>query len=111
MIIDVARQLNQAILESEEYRCYQDARRKVLQNVELYQAMNAFRRKNYELQNVEDGLNHYEDIRNLTKEYEQILKHPLVNDFLRAEQIISRKMNKVYEVIVEGVDMDYDYME
>ena len=111
MVTKEAYQLNQAIKESDEYKNYQQAMNSVKENQELYQAMNAFRRRNLELQNYDDGINRYEEIHNLAAEFEQVLKNPLVNEFLVAEQIFSRKLAEVYEVIAEGLVLDYDYME
>lgn len=111
MIEKEAYQLNQAIKESDEYKNYQQAMSRVKENQELYQAMNAFRRRNLELQSYDDGINRYEEIHNLSVEFEQILKNPFVNGFLLAEQILSRKLAEVYEVIAEGLVLDYDYME
>ena len=111
MITKEAYQLNQIIKDSEEYQKYLRAKDKVKENVELYQAMNSFRRRNYELQSYDDGINRYEEIHNLSLEYEKVLREPVVNDFLVAEQIFSRKLTEVYEVIVQGLELDYDYME
>ena len=111
MITKEAYQLNQMIKDSEEYRQYLQAKAKVKENVELYQAMNAFRRRNFELQSYDDGINRYEEIHKLSLEYEKVLREPLVNDFLIAEQIFSRKLAQVYEVLAEGLELDYDYME
>ena len=111
MITKEAYQLYQMIKDSEEYRQYLQAKAKVKENVELYQAMNAFRRRNFELQSYDDGINRYEEIHKLSLEYEKVLREPLVNDFLIAEQIFSRKLAQVYEVIAEGLELDYDYME
>lgn len=111
MITKEAYQLNQVIKDSEEYQKYLQAKNRVKENEELYQAMNSFRRRNFELQNYDDGVNRYEEIRNLSMEYEKVLRKPLVNDFLVAEQIFSRKLAEVYEVIVDGLELDYDYLE
>lgn len=111
VIVKEACQLNQVIKDSEEYNQYLLARKNVMENQELYQAMNTFRRRNYELQNYDDGVNRYQEIRNLAMEYEKILRNPLVNEFLIAEQIITRKMRDVYEMIADGLEFDYEYME
>ncbi len=111
MITKEAYQLNQVIKDSEEYRNYLSAKDRVKGNQELYQAMNAFRRRNLELQTYNDNVNRYEEIHNLSLEYEKVLRNPLVNEFLMAEQILSRKLAEVYEVIAEGLELDYDYME
>ena len=111
MMTKEAYQLNQAIRESEEYKKYIEAKERVKANQELYQAMNAFRRRNCELQSYDDGINRYDEIHKLSLEYEKVLRNPLVNEFLVAEQIFSRKLVEVYEVIAAGLDLDYDYME
>ena len=109
-MIDHAKQLNQAIRDSEEYRNYQKALAAVKDNEELYQAMNSFRYRNYELQSYDDGVNRYQEIHALRLEYEDVLRQPVVDRFLTAEQILSRKMAYMYEVIAEGLELDYDYM-
>lgn len=111
MITKEAYQLNQVIKNSEEYQKYLQAKDKVKKNIELYQAMNSFRRRNFELQSYDDGINRYEEIHNLSLEYEKVLRDPSVNEFLVAEQILSRKLVEVYEMIAEGLELDYDYME
>ena len=111
MIANEAKVLNQTIKESVEYQQYLSAMEQVKQNQELYQAMNSFRRRNFELQSYDDGVNRYQEIHNLALEYEKVLRHPVVNEFLVAEQVISRKLEDVYESIVEGLEFDYSYME
>jgi hypothetical protein len=83
----------------------------VVANPELYQAMNAFRRRNCELQSYDDGINRYDEIRNLSVEYDKVLRNPAVNEFLIAEQILSRKLAEVFDVIADGLELDYGYME
>lgn len=110
-MIEEAVRLNQIIKESEEYKQYQITMKRVQENQELYQAMNSFRKRNYELQSYDDDINRYHEIHNLGLEYEKVLRNPLVNEFLIAEQIFSRKMTEVYESIAEGLELDYSYME
>ena len=103
--------LNQTIKDSEEYQHYLRALQKVKANPELYQAMNSFRKRNYELQCYDDGVNRYQEIHNLALEYEKVLRNPMVNEFLVAEQVMSRKLQQVYETIAEDLEFDYSYME
>ena len=110
-MIDQAKALNEAIKNSEEYKNYQNALAEVTGNTELYSAMNSFRRKNYDLQSYDDGINRYQEINSLGLEYEQVLRQPVVNRFLVAEQMLSRKMTQMYEEIVDGLELDYSYME
>ena len=111
MITELAAKLNQAIKESDEYVRYQKTMEAVKKHPDLYQSMNTFRRRNYELQSYDDGVNRYAEIHNLSLEYEPTLRTPVVNDFLIAEQIFSLKLEEMYEIIAEGLNLDYDYME
>ena len=111
MITEEARKLNQMIKSSDEYNRYLTAKKNIMGNQELYQAMNTFRKRNYELQSYDDGVNRYQEIHNLSLEYEKVLRNPLVNEFLMTEQILSRKMAEVYETLADGLELDYGYME
>ena len=111
MITEEAQKLNRMIRDSKEYQDYLLAKQSVQENPELYEAMNNFRKRNYELQSYEDGVNRYFEIHNLALEYEKVLRNPLVNHFLITEQIISRKMAQMYEKIAEDLEFDYNYME
>lgn len=110
-MIKEAKVLNQLIRNNQEYLRYQDAMKKVMEDTELYGKMNEFRKKNYELQNMDDGKNHYEELYALAIEYEKVLRHPMVNEFLMAEQIFSKRLSEVYEYIADGLELDYTYME
>ena len=106
-----ALKLNQVIKESEEYSQYQTTMVRLMEHQELYQAVNVFRRRNCELQGYDDGVNRYQEINNLGLEYEKVLRNPIVNEFLVAEQVLSRKLIQVYETVVDGLELDYSYME
>lgn len=110
-MLEYAKELNRVIKESEEYRRYVETLMAIRANSELYQQMNVFRRRNYELQSYDDGINRYQEIHNLGLEYESILRHPLVNNFLVAEQLLSRTMAEMYELIAADLELDYSYME
>lgn len=110
MSMNEAMMLNQSIRQSKEYQDYCETLARLKENKELYDALNSFRRRNYELQSYDDRINRYHEIHNLALEYEKVLKHPDVNAFLVAEQLFSRKMQGVYEAIAEGIELDYDYM-
>lgn len=111
VIEEAALKLNQAIKDSEEYSQYQTTMVQLMQHQELYQAVNIFRKRNCELQSYDDGVNRYQEIHNLGLEYEKVLRNPIVNEFLVAEQVLSRKLIQVYETIADGLELDYSYME
>lgn len=111
MIDEIALKLNQAIKDSEEYSRYQTTMVRLMQHQELYQAVNIFKRRNCELQGYDDGVNRYQEIHNLGLEYEKVLRNPIVNEFLVAEQVLTRKLMQACETITDGLELDYSYME
>lgn len=109
--IEIAEKLNERIKESEEYKTYTEAIRRLRQESELYARFNEFRRRNCELQFSEGDSNLYDEVFNLTKEYDTILQNSLVSDFMLAEQRLSVRMQEMYEVLTQGLELDYEYLE
>ena len=62
--------------------------------------------KNYELQNRQ-GVNPYDEMIELTREYDELLHNSVVSDFLQAEQQICKLLQRVFDSIAEGLEFDY----
>lgn len=103
--INLSVQLNEHIKASEEYKRYIETKRALCDNMVLCNQLKEFKARNYELQNRQ-GVNPYDEMINLTKEYEELLHNSIVNDFLRAEQRICKLMQKVYEAIADGLEFE-----
>ena len=97
-VINESKQLNEHIRASEEYRTYLRTKQALLENEELS--------KNYELQNRQ-GVNPYDEMIELTKEYDELLHNSVVSDFLQAEQQICKLLQRVFDSIAEGLEFDY----
>ena len=106
-----SRQLNKKIQASPEYNRYLVTKEKLMADGELYRKMNEFRKRNFELQNKGDGVNRYDEIRNLASEYNLLLHNALVNDFLMAEQRICRLMQDIYKELARDIEFDFEYMD
>ena len=105
-VISESKQLNKRILDSAEYKNYIDTKRVLYDNMDLCNQLKEFRRRNYELQNHQ-GVNPFDEVSNLVREYDELLHNSVVSDFLRAEQHICRMMQEVYNSIAEGLEFDY----
>ncbi len=105
-VISESKQLNKRILDSAEYKNYIDTKRVLYDNMDLCNELKEFRRRNYELQNSQ-GVNPFDEVSNLVREYDELLHNSIVSDFLRAEQHICRMMQEVYNSIAEGLEFDY----
>ena len=93
--LELSRQLNACIKDSDVYKNYQYCKDKLRQKPEKLQQLMEFRKKNYEIQNNEMLDNPYDEVNNT-----------IVNDFIRAEQKLVRMMKLVYEQIADDLDFD-----
>lgn len=105
-VINESKQLNEHIRASEEYRTYLRTKQALLENEELSRHLQEFRAKNYELQNRQ-GVNPYDEMIELTREYDELLHNSVVSDFLQAEQQICKLLQRVFDSIAEGLEFDY----
>ncbi|MDE6888101.1 MAG: YlbF family regulator [Eubacterium sp.] len=101
--------LIQAIWEGEEYQRYQKIRAKVHEIPELEQRINAFRKKNYEVQNRTDECKLYDQVDGLEREGIEFRKDPLVNEYLSAELGICRLFQRINWELVRNIDFDLGF--
>jgi cell fate (sporulation/competence/biofilm development) regulator YlbF (YheA/YmcA/DUF963 family) len=106
-VMDKARELSETIAASETYQRYALQRDILRKQPDLYQKVNEFRQRNYELQNAEDNSEAlFEKMEAFEKEYEKFRENPLVDDFLRAELAFCRMMQSLSDVIMEDIDFE-----
>lgn len=105
-IIIESKQLNEHIRQSEAYRQYLRTKQELYEEPELCRQLQEFRRRNYELQN-KTGINPYDEVKALVTEYDVLLHNSKVSDFLQAEQMVCKMMQKVFTSITEGLEFDY----
>lgn len=104
-IVEKAEELSNMIRESEEYKRYLAAKEAISADVDLYNRVNEYRKKNFTLQNSTSN-NRIDELRELENEYREIMKNTIVREFLNSELILCRKMQKINELIVDGLDLD-----
>ena len=78
-------ELVQAILASEEYREYLECFAKIKEQPELYERVGDYRKRNFELQNMDVNDNMFDEVMRFQMENSAIRKNALVNQFLKAE--------------------------
>ena len=100
-VINESKQLNEHIRASEEYRTYLRTKQALLENEELSRHLQEFRAKNRQ------GVNPYDEMIELTREYDELLHNSVVSDFLQAEQQICKLLQQVFDSIAEGLEFDY----
>ncbi len=105
-IIKAARDFADKIMTSETYREYFYQREKVKKQPELYEKVNEFRQRNFDLQNETDGEDMLDRMEAFEREYEKFREDPLVDDFLRAELAFCRMMQEVYVLLADEIDFE-----
>ena len=104
-VINESKQLNEHIRASEEYRTYLRTKQALLENEELSRHLQEFRAKNYDLQNRQ-GVNPYDEMIELTREYDELLHNSVVSDFLQAEQQICKLLQQVFDSIASDLNIN-----
>ncbi|MCI9417214.1 MAG: YlbF family regulator [Eubacterium sp.] len=99
--------LVEAIEESEEYKKYQEAKKKILQYPILKEKADEFRRRNYEFQN--SSTDHFEEGDKLWQEFGSVTEHPVVWEYLTAENALCRILRQVSFHLLEKLDFELNF--
>ena len=105
-IIEAAKQFADTIMTSATYKEYLYQREKIKKQPELYEKVNEFRQRNFDLQNETDSEDIFDRMEAFDREYEQFREDPLVDGFLEAELAFCRLMQEVYALLAEEVDFE-----
>jgi len=84
-----------------KYRCQLDILKK---DPELYEKVNEFRRRNYEIQNTSRVDELFDKMEAFEKEYARFREDPVVDDFLRSELAFCRLMQELDLFITGELD-------
>lgn len=95
-------QLSAALRGSEAYKAFREVSRKVSEEPQLRQRLDEFRKKSYLLQNGSNAYDLFDDVQNLEREYEDMRKNPVIQEYLAAELQICA------DEILISVDMEIE---
>lgn len=104
-------QLVEAVLESKEYKQYQEVREKIKQEPGKEQAINEFRRRNFMLQKRRDNIDLFQEMEALEREFQNLLLEPQVKEYLDAELAFCRLIQKINWKLMERVEFDPEVIE
>ena len=107
-VIKYTRLLSEALKESEAYLAFRSASRKLEERPELKSQIDAFRKRNYILQNSKNSEELFEEMIVFEKEYEEFRKDPLANAYLNAELEICRTIQRCSMEIMTAVDLEIE---
>lgn len=103
-------ELAQAVADSEEYKSYLHYLEEIKKQPELYEKVCDYRKRNFELQNMDVADNMFDEVMRFQMENAGIRKNELVNEFLKAELSVCRMLQGITRVIADSVELDTDFL-
>lgn len=103
-------ELVQAILKSDEYKDFLHYLDEIKKQPELYERVCDYRKRNFELQNMDVNDNMFDEVMHFQMENAAVRKNALVNDFLKAELSVCRMLQDITRRISDSVELDTDFL-
>lgn len=94
------------IQESDIYKEYLYQREKIKQQPELYDKVNEYRLKSFDLQIKSDSEDLMDIMEAFGQEYAKFRENPMVEDFLRAEVAFCRMMQGINVLLTAQIDFE-----
>ena len=69
-----------------------------------------YRRRNFELQNMDVNDNMFDEVMRFQMENADIRKNALANEFLKAELSVCRMLQDITRTISERIELDVDFL-
>lgn len=108
---ELAAELAQAILNSDEYKNFLRCRTEISKNPQLYQAVNELRRHNFEIQNSEGVQDMYDEVVKLYDRYAYVRTNIVANQFLRAELSVCRMIQDIQRTLLADIEFDVEFLD
>lgn len=105
-IMEAAKKFAAIIQETDTYKEYYNQRERVKKQPELYDKINEFRQRNFDLQQEADSEDLFDRMEAFDQEYAKFRENPLVDDFLRAELAFCRMMQDVEILLAAEIDFE-----
>lgn len=94
------------IQQSDTYKEYLYQRERLKKQPELYEKVNEFRQRNFDIQNETDSEELFDKMDEFEREYAKFRENPLVEDFLRAELSFCRMMQEINVLLTAEIDFE-----
>lgn len=94
------------IQQSDTYKEYRNQREKLKKHPELYDKVNEFRQRNFDIQNESDSEDLFDKMEAFEREYAKFRENPMVEDFLRAELAFCRMMQDINVLLTAEIDFE-----
>ena len=107
----LAAELSKELKNSKEYIYYTECLEELKKDSMLYQAVCDLRRENFQLQNSDSTCINYEQYAMVSAKNTNLRKNPVVSRFINAEIGMGRLITDIFRQIVDGVEIDIDFLE
>ena len=94
------------IQQSDTYKEYWQQREKLKKQPDLYDKVNEFRQRNFDIQNESDSEDLFDKMEAFEREYAKFRENPMVEDFLRAELAFCRMMQNINVLLTAEIDFE-----
>ena len=94
------------IQQSDTYKEYWQQRERLKKQPELYDKVNEFRQRNFDIQNESDSEDLFDKMEAFEREYAKFRENPMVEDFLRAELAFCRMMQDINVLLTAEIDFE-----
>lgn len=94
------------IKETDIYRTYVARLGRIKKDAQLFEQVNEYRRRNFEIQNSPQDGDLMDRIDDLERQFEYLRENPMVDDFLNAELALCRMMQEVNNLITEELEFE-----
>lgn len=105
-IKDATKKFAAYIQQSNTYKEYFYQRERIKKQPELYDKVNEYRQKNFDLQNETDSEDMLDRMEAFEQEYAEFRENPLVEDFLSAELAFCRLMQGINVLLTAEIDFE-----
>lgn len=105
-ILEATRKFAAVIQDSRTYKEYYRQRERIKTQPGLYDKVNEYRQKNFDLQNESDSEDLFDRMEAFEQEYAEFRENPYVEDFLRAELAFCRMMQEVNVLLTAEIDFE-----
>ena len=105
-IKDATKKFANYIQQSNTYKEYFFQRERIKKQPGLYDKVNEYRQKNFDLQNETDSEELFDRLDAFEKEYAGLRGNPMVEDFLTAELAFCRLMQEINVLLTAEIDFE-----
>ena len=105
-VLEATKKFAAYIQQSDTYKEYLYQREKLKKQPDLYDKVNEYRQKNFDIQNESDSEDLFDRMEAFEREYAKFRENPMVEDFLRAELAFCRMMQEINVMLTAEIDFE-----